>query len=404
MSNVLTEKELHDSFLQQARTKLIHYAEAHTLEGLKQRLLNLIDEGKIEFSDVDDICDEKPQACTSTSHNFGLGDLDDNRDLLIRDIKTNPDIIAGVLKTDTTGMFVGASKSYKTWHLIRLGLCVAHGLPWFGCATTKCKVLLVNPELMPNEFQARLKSVARELGIDHLDHATFKTLSLHKKFIKPDDLMNAIENIVTREKYELVILDSLYRLYGPRTDENSNADMLRLLTRMEKMISSPNSAIVFSHHSPKGSQEGKRSIDVAAGCGALGRFVATCITTRIVEEEKKRYSLEFTSRYHRRKDSVGLIMDGPKAIVDNAFNKSELNGNNKYNNQAILTILASKSYTAKELQKEVNEQTGMSRTTFYDKYWPDVQKVNGVTCKKGKFTYNAESSTCVAASTTTTTS
>ena len=52
MSNVLTEKELHDSFLQQARTKLIHYAEAHTLEGLKQRLLNLIDEGKIEFHKV----------------------------------------------------------------------------------------------------------------------------------------------------------------------------------------------------------------------------------------------------------------------------------------------------------------------------------------------------------------
>jgi len=101
--------------------------------------------------------------------------------------------------------------------------------------------------------------------------------------------MDAIENIVTRDKYELVILDSLYRLYGPRTDENSNADMLRLLTRMEKMISNPNSAIIFSHHSPKGDQTGKRSIDVAAGGGALGRFVATCITTRIVDEDAKRY-------------------------------------------------------------------------------------------------------------------
>src|SRR6202020_2274231 len=107
--------------------------------------------------------------------------------------------------------------------------------------------------------------------------------------------------------------------------ENSNSDMLRLLQRMEKMISNPNSAIIFSHHSPKGEQSNKRSIDVAAGGGALGRFVATCITTRIIDEDENRYSLEFTSRYHKRKDCIGLIMDGPKAMVDNSFNKSELN-------------------------------------------------------------------------------
>src|SRR5260221_684362 len=298
-------------------------------------------------------------------------------------------------------MFVGASKSYKTWHLIRLGLCVAHGLPWFGSATQKCKVLFVNPELMPNEFQARVKSVARELGIEHLDYVNFKSLSLHKRYVAPDALMDAIENIVTRDKYELVILDSLYRLYGPRTDENSNSDMLRLLTRMEKMISNPNSAIIFSHQSPKGDQAGKRSIDVAAGGGALGRFVATCITTRIIDEDAKRFSLEFTSRYHRRKDSVGLVMDGPKAGLDNNFNKSELNGNNRYNNQAILNILAAESHTATELQKEVKEQTGMSRSTFYDNYWPAIQELDGVTCIDGKFSY-ANPDDQISISTTTT--
>ena len=387
MSNVSTEKQLHDSFLHQTRTKLIHYADAHTAEGLKLRMLNLIDQGVIEFTDVDEICKVNPLHSAYSSLNFGLGELDDNQDLLIRDIKRNPDIIEGVLKTDTTGMFVGASKSYKTWHLIRLGLCVAHGLPWFGAATRKCKVLIVNPELIPNEFQLRVKLVARELGIEHLDHAHFKSISLHKRFLAPDALMDAIENIVTRDKYELVMLDSLYRLYGPRIDENSNADMLRLLTRMEKMISNPNSAIVFSHHSPKGDQSGKRSIDVAAGGGALGRFVAACITTRIVDEDAKRFSLEFTSRYHKRKESLGLVMDGAKAALDDGFNKSELNGNNRYNNQAILNILARKSCTPGELQKLVKEETGMSRSTFYDNYWPAIQELEGVTCSDNRFTY-----------------
>ena len=379
--------EIELSFKQQTRTKLMDYAEANTDEGLKRRMLNLIDAGFIEFCDVDEIIKEKPEECTEKRNNFGLGILDDNRDLMVRDIQSNPDIIAGVLKTDTTGMFVGSSKSYKTWHLIRLGLCVAHGLPWFASATRKSKVLFVNPELIPNEFLGRVKSVAQTLNIEHFDSTSFNSLSLHKKFIKPDDLIGAIENLVTRDKYELVILDSLYRLYGERTDENSNADMLRLLQRMEKMISNPNSAIIFSHHSPKGEQGNKRSIDVAAGGGALGRFVATCITTRILEEDENRYSLEFTSRYHKRKDSIGLIMDGHRAMVDTSFNKSELNSNNRYNNQAILNILAEKSYGVTELQKEVKERIGMSRSAFYDTYWPAVQDVEGVQSDSGKYRY-----------------
>ncbi|MEI7731565.1 MAG: AAA family ATPase [Verrucomicrobiota bacterium] len=383
----MTDTELRTEYTRQARTKLIHYADAHTPEGLKLRLLNLIDEGTIEFTDIDEICRVKPEQCAQTNSNFGLGELDDNRDLLIRDIHCNPDIIEGVLKSDTTGMFIGASKSYKTWHLIRLALCVAHGLPWFGMVTRKSKVLFINPELISNEFQSRVQTVARELNITHLDHNSFKSLSLHKRNIPPDDLMDAIENVVTRDKYELVILDSLYRLYGPRTDENSNGDMLRLLTRMEQMISNPNSAIIFSHHSPKGDQASKRSIDVAAGGGALGRFVATCITTRIVDEDAKRYSLEFTSRYHRHKDSIGLVMNGPGATLDTAFNKTELNGNSQYNNQAILNILATGSYTASSLQKAVKDQTSMSKSAFYESYWPTIQNVDGVTCVDGKFTY-----------------
>ena len=389
MSNNNDTQELHKSFLNQTRSKLIHYHEAHPNQGLLTRLLNLIDKDAIDSTDVDKIVKEHPNVCVNSSSNFGLGLLDDNRDLLVRNITSNHDIIEGVLKSDTTGMFIGASKSYKTWHLIRLALCVSHGLPWFGNATRKCKVLLVNPELIGNEFQLRVQKVARELGITCFDHANFNSICLHKRYLAPDALMDAIENMVKRDKYDLVILDSLYRLYGPRTDENSNADMLRLLTRMEKMISNPNSAIVFSHHSPKGDQSGKRSIDVAAGGGALGRFVATCITTRIVEEKSKHYSLEFTSRYHRYKESIGLIMDGPKAILDNAFNASELNGNNKYNNLAILNMMSEKQYTASELQKAVNKTLGMSKSVFYERYWQDIQKVAGVTCVDGKYRYQA---------------
>jgi len=62
--------------------------------------------------------------------------------------------------------------------------------------------------------------------------------------------------------------------------------------------------------------------------------------------------------------------------VDTAYNKSELNGDNRYNNQAILNMLAGKSYTATELQAEVKALTGMSRSTFYDSYPERFRRVS----------------------------
>ena len=140
MSSKHKEQAIEKEFRADSCRKIVDYAEANGSKAMRDRLIQLVEEGLMEGMDVEIFCSQKPNELAETRFNFGLGELDDHRDLMVRDIQSNPDIIAGVLKSDTTGMFVGASKSYKTWHLIRLALCIAHGIDWFGCKTKKSKV------------------------------------------------------------------------------------------------------------------------------------------------------------------------------------------------------------------------------------------------------------------------
>ena len=54
----------------------------------------------------------------------------------------------------------GGSKSFKTWQLIDLGLSVAHGVPWMGLNTERCKVLYLDLEFIPAFFKKRVRGVA----------------------------------------------------------------------------------------------------------------------------------------------------------------------------------------------------------------------------------------------------
>jgi len=126
---------------------------------------------------------------------------------------------------------------------------------------------------------------------------------------------------------------------------------------------------------------------VAAGAGALGRFVDTALVTRNLED-KYRYSLETIYRYGKAPDIFGLIMNGPHASIDPDFNKTEIAPAGKYNNAHILNLLAEKPMRASQLQKAVEASIGMSSGTFYANYWPAVQATAGVKEDvKGVFSY-----------------
>jgi len=163
--------------------------------------------------------------------------------------------------------------------------------------------------------------------------------------------------------------------------------MIKLMLKLEDMCGLEGVTVIFSHHTPKGNQEGRRTIDMAAGAGALGRFVDTALVTRNLDDNH-RFSLQIVYRYGKAPDVVGLIMTGPNACLDPEFNKAEITTAGKYSNGPILSILAEKPIRVKELQEAVEAKTGMSRSTFTSTYWPAVKDVPGVTQDdEGLWTY-----------------
>ena len=62
-----------------------------------------------------------------TSINFGLPDYDETDHILTRALPSTPDLVEGLIKQGSITSFIGKSKTYKSWHLIRLGLNVIRG-------------------------------------------------------------------------------------------------------------------------------------------------------------------------------------------------------------------------------------------------------------------------------------
>jgi hypothetical protein len=373
------------------RSKLNDYCDVHNITGHAKLIIvgtlstfTTDHEREAYTNNVID-CEPPTNDTISDNDNYSMNSFDT--------LTPTPSLVTGAIKVGSVAMFVGGSKSYKTWHLARLGLCISQGIPWFGFTTRKSKVLMVNPELIANEFQIRIGKLADTISIskDKID-GNFCSWSLRRKKFDPDNLVELIKKKIVAEKIEVVLLDSLYRLYGERTDENSNSDMMKLMLKLEDLCCLDGVSVIFSHHTPKGSQDGKRVIDVAAGAGALGRFVDTAIVTTAIDEEPvdgfQRFGLRIVYRYDSAPKPMGLIMNGPRADIDYDFNKAELQPNNKFNNSTILNVLKEAPATYGELLAKVKTLTGMSDASF-KRYWKAVKEIPGVTEFEGKWRYQS---------------
>ena len=62
-------------------------------------------------------------------------------------------------------MLGGGSKSFKTWTLSELAICVATGRPWLGFETTRGEVLYLNFELPAFSFEQRGRAICQAMGI-----------------------------------------------------------------------------------------------------------------------------------------------------------------------------------------------------------------------------------------------
>jgi hypothetical protein len=179
-----------------------------------------------------------------------------------------PVVVAGLLRQGETATVVAASKQGKSWLVTQLGLAIASGGDWLGRQCARGKVLVIDGELHREVAAFRWRSSVKALNLNPSILDQVDLLPLRGKGVD----MLALARWATRwQGYRAVIVDPLYRIFGPDTDENSNADLTAVYNAVDEAAAASGAAWVLVHHASKGMQFAKAVAEVGAGAGAIAR-------------------------------------------------------------------------------------------------------------------------------------
>ncbi len=216
---------------------------------------------------------------------YSLPQFRSARDLLLEFAQLKQPVIEGLLRQGETMNVISASKIGKSWLATDLALAVATGRDWLDTfPTVKGDVLVIDNELHPETSATRIPKVAEARGIDldeYGDHVFIENLRGQLRTLPElDPYFRAIEP----GRFNLVVLDALYRLLPADASENDNAAMAAIYNRLDQIAARLACAIVSVHHASKGLQSGKSVTDVGSGAGSQARATDTHLILRPHQE------------------------------------------------------------------------------------------------------------------------
>lgn len=226
-------------------------------------------------------------------------------------------IIDGLLRQAETMNIVGSPKSRKSFLACDLALSVASGTAWLDTfQTTQGRVLIIDNELDPSLMTQRIGKIAAARGLTLADYDdNLEIVSLRGQLQDIVTITTWVMENLKERKYDLIILDALYRLLPKGTGENDNADMTGVYNVIDRAALKLNSAFVIVHHTSKGNQSDKKVTDVGSGAGALSRCPDTHATVR-EHENQDTVVLDAVTRSWRPPEPVCLHWDYPIFNVD----------------------------------------------------------------------------------------
>ena len=186
------------------------------------------------------------------------------RDLCLKPPPTPPEIIEGIMHQGSKMALGGGSKSFKTWMLLEMAICVAAGRDWLGFPTTKGRVLYVNFELPVFAMEKRGREICEAMGIEIPENIT--VWNLRGYATDAGVILPMISREAKEHGFVLIVLDPLYKLPGNR-DENASRDMANLMNAVERLAVDTGASVAFGSHYSKGNQAAKESMDRISGSG-----------------------------------------------------------------------------------------------------------------------------------------
>ncbi len=324
--------------------------------------------------------------------NGDLPPIVDAAEFLATPFTPSREIVKGLAHEGSKVSLGGASKSFKTWTLLDMGVSVGHGLPWLSFDTTKSRVLFLNFEVQPEFFQSRIAAVARAKGIE-VEPGQIEICNLRGRATSYTTIIPKIIERVKGGGHSLIILDPIYKLYG-NTDENSAGAVAQLLNSLERLATETGAAIAFGAHYSKGNQSAKESIDRVSGSGVFARDPDS-ILSFTKHEEDDAFTVEATLRNFRPVEPFVVRWEYPLMRRDDTLDASKLKQAKgrptKHSAAKLVEILRGfpGGMNSVKWQQMAQSEKGIGKSTFYE-LLPEAKEIPGVEkTQSGQWIYKA---------------
>lgn len=212
-------------------------------------------------------------------------------------------IVDRLVPASSITILSGQSRSFKTYTLLDMALCIANGRPLFGQFNTQqVGVLIIDEENGERLLQKRLKQLhaAENLPIYVTSFGGFQLDDSH---------IEQVLNFCSENNIGLVIIDALIRVHG--ADENSAKDMSKVFQKLRAFTKQDVAVLVTQHH---------RKMGAAGNMGAGNEMrgssdILAAVDSHIAVSRKESFYLTFTQEKQRY--DIELDPFQVKVSVDN---------------------------------------------------------------------------------------
>lgn len=219
-----------------------------------------------------------------------------------------PYVINKLLRVGEVMNLVAAPKTGKSYMVYNLALALSTSGEWLGySARADLNVLIVDNELHEEELAHRVKAVSDSMGCKPIDRLHFTCLRGSNVDI---DALNKKLDEVGAGRFDIIVIDALYRILPKGASENDNASMTSIYNKLDAIADKNSAAVIVVHHTTKGSQAEKGVTDVGSGAGSIARAADTHLVIR-QHAEDGHCVIEAVTRSGKAPDAVTARFDYP---------------------------------------------------------------------------------------------
>jgi hypothetical protein len=278
-------------------------------------------------------------------------------------------LITNLLDCGSRILFGGGSKTFKTWLQCDLAVSLAAGAPWLGFETHQVRVLYVNLELREYYIQRRLSEIRRVRDIA-MAESTFFVWNLRGFAFSREQFVTELLRRCLDLGINIVFVDPFYKLLSHLEDENNQTHMGAVLRSFDE-VNKHEITSAFGIHFSKGNQASKEPEDRISGAGTIVRD-ADDVITLTKHEENLAFTLDFIIRDYPPIDSFVVRWEAPimkRTDLDPKKVKTLQGRRVTCEPEELVELirLYDDQLGTVKLGKEVYEQLGWSRGTFYEK-------------------------------------